>query len=91
VLFRVGIQMVKLPTQPTSVTIAQIIECIETFLSPGQENDTWQPTIQGRLASLRWDQKAKPTPLLLLEQNQEGANVTFRTQRSAAPPVSKVR
>jgi hypothetical protein len=91
VLFRVGIQMVKLPTQPTSATIAQIIECIETFLSPGQENDTWQPTIQGRLASLRWDQKAKPTPLLLLEQNQEGANVTFRTQRSAAPPVSKVR
>jgi hypothetical protein len=87
VLFRVGIQMVKLPTQPTSVTIQQLIDCIETFLSPTQENDTWQPTIQGRMAHLRWDQKAKPTPLLLIEQNQEGANVTFRTQRSMVPPA----
>jgi hypothetical protein len=91
VLFRVGIQMVKLPTQPTSVTINQIIDCIETFLSPSQEHDTWQPTIQGRLASLRWDQKAKPTPLLLIEQSQEGANVSFRTQRAAAPPVAPVK
>jgi hypothetical protein len=91
VLFRVGIQMVKLPTQPTSVTITQIIDCIETFLSPSQQHDTWQPTIQGRLASLRWDQKAKPTPLLLIEQSQEGANVTFRTQRSVAPPVSSAK
>jgi hypothetical protein len=69
------------------VTIQQLIDCIETFLSPSQENDTWQPTIQGRMAHLRWDQKAKPTPLLLIEQNQEGANVTFRTQRSMVPPA----
>jgi hypothetical protein len=83
VLFRIEIKIVKLPTQPTSVTISQIIDCIETFLSPAQENDTWQPTIQGRIANIRWDQKAKPTPMLVLEQTQEGANVTFRTQRMA--------
>lgn len=83
VLFRIEIKMVKLPTQPTSQTIAQIIDCIESFLSPGQENDSWQPTIQGRLANMRWDQNAKPTPRLVLEQTQEGSNVTFRTSRMA--------
>ncbi len=83
VLFRIEIKMVKLPTQPTSQTISQIIDCIESFLSPGQENDSWQPTIQGRLANMRWDQKAKPTPRLVLEQTQEGSNVTFRTSRMA--------
>lgn len=81
VLFRIEIKMVKLPTQPTSQTISQITDCIESFLSPSQENDSWQPTIQGRLANMRWDQKAKPTPRLLLEQTQEGSNVTFRTSR----------
>ncbi|MBD2325905.1 hypothetical protein [Alkalinema sp. FACHB-956] len=83
VLFRVCIKILKLPTQPTSQTIGQIIDCIETFLSPGHENDTWQPTIQGRIANMHWDQKAKPTPLLVLEQTQEGSNVTFRTNRMA--------
>lgn len=83
VLFRVEIKIFKLPTQPTSVTIGQIIECIETFLSPTAEHDTWQPTIQGRIANMHWDQKAKPTPLLVLEQTQEGSNVTFRTTRMA--------
>ncbi len=84
VLFRIEIKIIKLPTQPTSVTISQIIDCIETFLSPAQENESWQPTIQGRIANLRWDQKAKPTPMLVLEQTQEGSNVTFRTQRMAS-------
>jgi hypothetical protein len=83
VLFRIQIKIFKLPTQPTSVTINQIIDCIETFLSPTSENDTWQPTIQGRIANMHWDQKAKPTPLLVLEQTQEGSNVTFRTNRMA--------
>jgi hypothetical protein len=83
VLFRIEIKILKLPTQPTSVTINQIIDCIETFLSPTHENDTWQPAIQGRIANMRWDQKAKPTPLLVLEQTQEGSNVTFRTTRMA--------
>jgi hypothetical protein len=83
VLFRIEIKILKLPTQPTSVTINQIIDCIETFLSPTHENETWQPAIQGRIANMRWDQKAKPTPLLVLEQTQEGSNVTFRTTRMA--------
>lgn len=83
VLFRIQIKILKLPTQPTSVTINQIIDCFETFLSPTHENDTWQPAIQGRIANMRWDQNAKPTPLLVLEQTQEGSNVTFRTNRMA--------
>ncbi len=83
VLFRIQIKILKLPTQPTSVTINQIIDCFETFLSPTHENETWQPAIQGRIANMRWDQTAKPTPLLVLEQTQEGSNVTFRTNRIA--------
>ena len=83
VLFRIQIKIFKLPTQPTSVTINQIIDCIETYLNPTGDHDTWQPTIQGRIANMHWDQKAKPTPLLVLEQTQEGSNVTFRTTRMA--------
>lgn len=82
VLFRIQIKLMKLPTQTTSATISQIIDCIETYLSPAGDNDTWQPTIQGRIAHMHWDQKAKPTPLLVLEQSNEGVNVTFRTSRS---------
>jgi len=83
VLFRIQIKLMKLPTQPTSVTINQIIECMERFMSPSGDDDSWQPTIQGRIASMHWDQKAKPTPLLVLEQSNEGVNVTFRTTRIA--------
>lgn len=81
VLFRIQIRLMKLPTQATSVTISQIIDCIETYLSPVEGEDTWQPTIQGRVAYMHWDQKAKPTPLLVLEQSNEGVNVSFRTSR----------
>ncbi|MBF2049410.1 hypothetical protein HJG54_16670 [Leptolyngbya sp. NK1-12] len=83
VLFRIQIKLTKLPTQPTSVTISQIIDCMQKFMSP-EGDDHWQPTIQGRIARLHWDQKAKPTPLLVLEQSNEGVNVTFRTNRMAA-------
>ncbi|MCV3216356.1 hypothetical protein OGM63_23060 [Plectonema radiosum NIES-515] len=86
VLFRVQIRLMKLPTQATSASISQIIDCIETYLSPAEDQDTWQPTIQGRIAYIHWDQKAKPTPLLVLEQSNEGVNVTFRTSRQANPP-----
>ncbi|MFE4107924.1 hypothetical protein [Almyronema epifaneia] len=79
VLFRIQIRLAKIPTQPTSATISQIIDCIETFLSPDADHRTWQPTIQGRIAYMHWDQKAKPTPLLVLEQSTEGVNVTFRS------------
>ncbi len=81
VLFRIQIKLTKLPTQPTSQTIGQIIDCMETYLSPAGDDDTWQPAIQGRVAYIHWDQKAKPTPLLVLEQTNEGVNVTFRTNR----------
>lgn len=84
VLFRIEIKLAKLPTQSTSTTINQIIECIETFLSPEAEGGTWQPTIQGRLANMHWDQKAKPTPLLVLEQSAEGVNVTLRSSYKPA-------
>ena len=39
--------------------------------------------IQGRIVHIEWDQKAKPTPMLVLEQSNEGVNVTFRTTRAA--------
>ncbi len=90
VLFRIQIRLMKLPTQATSATISQIIECIETYLSPSGDEDTWQPTIQGRIARMHWDQKAKPTPLLVLEQSNDGVNVTFRTNRQSnamTPPT----
>ena len=83
VLFRVQIRLIKLPIQATSTTISQIINCIETYLLPGENGDTWQPTIQGRIVYIHWDQKVKPTPLLVLEQLSEGVNVTFKTTRKA--------
>ncbi len=81
VLFRIQIRLTKLPTQPTSVTVNQIIDCLEIYLSPKGSDQNWQPTLQGRIAQIHWDQKAKPTPLLVLEQTSEGMNVTFRTER----------
>jgi hypothetical protein len=86
VLFRIQVKLMKLPTQPTSNTISQLIECIETYLSPLDDEDNWQPTIQGRVVFMHWDQKAKPTPLLVLEQSNEGVNVTFRTNRQNNTP-----
>ncbi|MEB3356666.1 MAG: hypothetical protein VKK04_08065 [Synechococcales bacterium] len=83
VLFRVQIKLTKIPTQATSMTVQQIVECLTSYMSPTTDHSTWQPTIQGRIASIHWDQKAKPTPLLVLEQLNEGVNVTFRTQRMA--------
>ncbi len=79
VLFRINIKMTKLPTQSTSTTISQLIDCIEKFLNPSEELANWQPTVQGRVVVIQWDQKAKPTPLLVLEQTTEGGNVSFRT------------
>lgn len=80
VLFRIQIKLAKLPTQATSATISQLIDCIENFMSPDAEESHWQPTIQGRIAYMHWDQKAKPTPLLVIEQSNEGVNVTLRSK-----------
>jgi len=80
VLFRIQIQLTKLPAQATSKSVEEIVKCIENFLNPQEEEGFWQPTLQGRIANMKWDQKAKPTPLLILEQTNEGVNVTFRTK-----------
>lgn len=82
ILFRVSIKLTKLPTQATSQTINQIIDCLETYLSPSDDHDNWTPTIQGRIVHIDWDQKAKPTPMLVLEQSNDG--VLFRTNRPTA-------
>lgn len=82
VLFRIQIQLTKIPTQATSTTINQIIDCIENFLAPDAETNAWQPTIQGRIAQMHWDQKAKPTPLLILAQSNDGVNVTLRSAKN---------
>ncbi|MGK7946031.1 MAG: hypothetical protein AB4058_16330 [Microcystaceae cyanobacterium] len=79
VLFRIQIKLTKLPTQSTPVTIEQIIHCIETFLAPSADHHNWQPAIQGHVVYMSWDQKAKPTPLLVIEQSEEGVNVSMRT------------
>lgn len=84
VLFRVRIRLTKIPIQPTLETVAQVVACIETFLSPTDKQDHWQSTIQGQIVQMRWDQKARPTPLLIVEQSTEGANVPLRTARSFA-------
>ena len=92
VLFRIQIRLAKLPTQATSSTIGQLVDCIEKFMSPDAEEIHWQPTIQGRIANMHWDQKAKPTPLLVVEQSSEGVNVTMRsrnTMPSSTTPQKK--
>ncbi|WP_099240728.1 hypothetical protein [Synechococcus sp. BDU 130192] len=79
VLFRVNISLTKLPAQASSITVEQIIDCLEKFLNPSEAPDYWQPTVQGRVVTIEWDQKAKPTPLLLFKQSEEGDNVSFRS------------
>ncbi|MEB3213176.1 MAG: hypothetical protein VKL39_17625 [Leptolyngbyaceae bacterium] len=81
VLFRIQFKLTKLPAQATTAIVQEIVDCLEAYMSPTTDHDTWQPTIQGRIASISWDQKAKPTPLLVLAQSNEGVNVTFRTNR----------
>ena len=90
VLFRIQIRLAKLPTQATSSTIGQVIDCIETFMSPDAEETHWQPTLQGRIASMHWDQKAKPTPLLVIEQSTEGVNVTLRSRNTMPASTSRI-
>lgn len=89
VLFRIQIKLTKIPTQPSSKTVEEIIKCIETYLSPKNDESNWQPSIQSHLVSLNWDQKAKPTPLLVMEQLDEGVNVSFRTDKTWQNTSSK--
>lgn len=84
VLFRVQIYLSKLPTQSSSATISQLVKCIERFLSPNSQHN-WQPTLNGHLVHIDWDQKAKPTPLLVMKQLEEGINATSAKGRSQLP------
>lgn len=85
VLFRIQIKLTKLPTQTSSATVNEIINCIETFLSADSDQTNWQPAIHGQIVLMSWDQKAKPTPLLVLEQSEEGVNVSFRSHPLKTP------
>lgn len=85
VLFRISIQLIKLPTQSSNATVAQIIECIENFLAPISDDEKFQPGIQGQVVLISWDQKAKPTPLLVLEQSEEGLNFTQKNRGNHFP------
>ncbi|MBD2099948.1 hypothetical protein [Leptolyngbya sp. FACHB-261] len=84
VLFRIQIKLMKLPGQDTSIIVAQVIHCIQKFLSPSVVvvDKHWQPVIQDRIATMHWDQNAKPTPLLVLEQLNEGVTAASSNRRS---------
>ncbi len=71
VLFRLVIRLMKLPSQFSYVTTNQIIDCIETFLISGDKEDDWQPNIEDRVVNIKWDESAKPIPMLVLEQTDE--------------------
>ncbi len=87
ILFRILIKLTKLPAQTSSATVNEIIECIENFLSASADHENWQPAIHGHVVLMSWDQKAKPTPLLVLEQSEEGVNVSFRSNPLRVSPV----
>lgn len=81
VLFRIQVKMSKIPTQGTSATLKDLAIALENFIVATESNRNWTPTIQGRIANISWDQKAKPTPLLVIEQTNDGSNVSFRSKR----------
>ncbi len=83
VLFRIHVKLAKIPTQGSQSILKELEAGLENFVSASDENRNWQPTIQGRLAVISWDQNAKPTPLLVIEQTNEGTNVLMRNKRLA--------
>lgn len=75
VLFRVRIQLTKMPVQTTTATVDGIIRCIARFLHPDRDvQQGWQPSLFGKLVTIHWDQQARPTPMLVFEQTAEGVN-----------------
>lgn len=71
ILFRLIIRLMKLPSQFSYVTTNQIVDCIETFFISGDKEDDWQPNIEDRIVNIKWDESAKPIPMLVLEQTDE--------------------
>jgi hypothetical protein len=62
ILFRIQIQLAKIPTQATSTTIAQIIECIENFLSPNEEKILGSPQFRAALPKCTGIKRPSPPP-----------------------------
>ena len=83
VLFRINVKLAKIPLNGSQSILKELAIGLESFVSASDANRNWQPTIQGRLAVISWDQNAKPTPLLVIEQTNEGANVLLRNKRLA--------
>lgn len=83
VLFRIHVKLAKIPNHGSQSILKDLAVGLENFVVASDENRNWQPTIQGRLAVISWDQMAKPTPLLVIEQTNEGANVLMRNKRLA--------
>ena len=83
VLFRINVKLSKIPLNGSQSILKDLAIGLENFVSASDANRNWQPTIQGRLAIISWDQNAKPTPLLVIEQTNEGANVLLRNKRLA--------
>jgi len=82
-LFRIHVKLAKIPTHGSQSIVKDLATGLENFVSASDENRNWQPTIQGKLAVISWDQTAKPTPLLVIEQTNEGSNVLLRNKRLA--------
>lgn len=84
VLFRIHVKLTKIPAHGSQSILKDLATGLDNFVSASEENRNWQPTIQGRLAVISWDQAAKPTPLLVIEQTNEGANVLMKNKRLAS-------
>jgi hypothetical protein len=82
-LFRIHVKLAKIPAHGSQSILKDLAAGLENFVVASDENRNWQPTIQGRLAVISWDQTAKPTPLLVIEQTNEGTNVLMRNKRLA--------
>lgn len=82
-LFRIHVKLAKIPTNGSQSILKELAIGLENFVVASDANRNWQPTIQGRLAVISWDQAAKPTPLLVIEQTNEGTNVLMRNKRLA--------
>jgi len=82
-LFRIHVKLSKIPAHGSQSILKDLAIGLENFVVSSDENRNWQPTIQGRLAVISWDQSAKPTPLLVIEQTNEGTNVLMKNKRLA--------
>jgi uncharacterized protein (DUF736 family) len=82
-LFRIHVKLAKIPAHGSQSILKDLATGLENFVVASDQNRNWQPTIQGRLAVISWDQTAKPTPLLVIEQTNEGKNVLMRNKRLA--------